>query len=134
VVLTEHADSELGHPAMGTDRAETGLCYFADQSIDRSPTGSAVAARVALAYAKDSSSTQPHTYHSLVSHAAGPENTRGAFVGSVAEVLQSDSKYPSMKVRVAGYAFYTGFSQYVVEESDPLGDDGFIFDKLSATT
>lgn len=31
---------------------ETGLCFFGDQQIDRSPTGSGIAARVALAYAK----------------------------------------------------------------------------------
>jgi trans-L-3-hydroxyproline dehydratase len=31
---------------------ETGICYFGDQQIDRSPCGSGVAARVALAYAK----------------------------------------------------------------------------------
>ncbi|KAG4439679.1 hypothetical protein IFR05_004816 [Cadophora sp. M221] len=33
----------------GTVGVETGLCFFADQQVDRSPTGGAVAARVALA-------------------------------------------------------------------------------------
>lgn len=33
-------------------KAELGVCFFADQEIDRSPTGSGVAARVALAYHK----------------------------------------------------------------------------------
>ncbi|GKZ62824.1 hypothetical protein AnigIFM49718_010249 [Aspergillus niger] len=32
--------------------AETGLCFFADNQIDRSPTGSCVTARMALAHAK----------------------------------------------------------------------------------
>ena len=90
-----------------------------------------MSARVALAYAKDNGFTHPYTYHSLVSHAAGPGNTRGAFVGSVAEVLQSNLSHPMVRVRVEGYAFYTGFSEYVVEQTDPLGDDGFIFEKLS---
>jgi trans-L-3-hydroxyproline dehydratase len=124
-------DDHLGDPAPGSTGAETGLCYFADQSIDRSPTGSAVAARVALAHAKDTNFTQTRTYHSLVSQAAGVGNTRGAFNGRVVENLPSDHPFPVVRVRVEGYAFYTGFTQYVVEEADPLGDDGFIFDKLS---
>lgn len=119
-------DNHLGTPSTSATSAETGLCIFADQQIDRSPTGSGVAARIALAYAKDKTFTQARTYHSLVSH-----STQGGFDGTVAEVLEADHAYPVVRVRVQGSAFYTGFAQFVVEEADPLGD-GFLFGKLSA--
>ena len=125
-------DAQLGTPSAEASGAETGICYFADQQIDRSPTGGGVAARVALAYAKDQTFTQTRTYHSLVSHARGGHGGRGGFDGTVAEVLEADHPYPVVRVSVQGSAFYTGFAQYVVEEADPLGDDGFIFNKLSA--
>ncbi|KAL8286663.1 hypothetical protein RQP46_004191 [Phenoliferia psychrophenolica] len=47
--------------------AETGLCFFADQQIDRSPTGSCVGARVALAVATGKLAIgQSWEYHSTL--------------------------------------------------------------------
>lgn len=132
-------DQKLGETAPGTESAETGLCFFADQQIDRSPTGSGVAARVAAELARGKGyDGGRRTYHSLVSLAMdekseGKEKGQGSFIGSIAETLESNREdgLPVVKVKVEGYAYYTGFSQFAVEESDPLGDDGFIFAQLS---
>ncbi|GIZ44958.1 hypothetical protein CKM354_000814200 [Cercospora kikuchii] len=119
-------DSQAANPLPGTARAEIGLCFFADQQIDRSPTGSAVAARIALAYARGLK--EPVTYHSLVSHAHGG---RGGFAGKFyAEVEKIDERLPIIRVQVEGFASYVGTASFVVESSDVLGDDGFLFEQL----
>ncbi|KAF2214144.1 hypothetical protein CERZMDRAFT_38374 [Cercospora zeae-maydis SCOH1-5] len=119
-------DSGLGIALPGTDRAETGLCFFGDQQIDRSPTGSGVAARVALAYAKGFDKSV--TYHSLVSHA---NRGRGGFAGKVhKETGKTSQGLPIVRVQVEGFASYVGAASFVFEDSDALGDDGFLFEQL----
>jgi trans-L-3-hydroxyproline dehydratase len=109
---------------------ETGLCFFSDQQIDRSPTGSGVAARVALAYAKGERKIgQRWKYHSLVSRAFGG----GAFIGEPVEEIKLPNRFgediDAITVQVEGFAYYTGLNTFVVEDDDPLSG-GFLFDKL----
>ncbi|KAE9962560.1 hypothetical protein BLS_008441 [Venturia inaequalis] len=109
---------------------ETGLCFFGDQQIDRSPTGSGVAARVALAFAKGERKIgERWSYHSLVSRAFDG----GAFVGEPVEQVILPSCFgediDATVVKVEGHAYYTGFNTFVVEDDDPLAA-GFLFDKL----
>ncbi|EKG12165.1 Proline racemase [Macrophomina phaseolina MS6] len=120
------AEGGRGAPAPGTAGAETGICYFADQQIDRSPTGSGVQARVALAVAKGERKLgEAWTYHSVLSNAFGG---KGGFVGRpVQEVAVGGKK--GVKVEVSGWASYTGASSFVVEEGDEIGG-GFSFEAL----
>jgi len=112
----------------GKSGSETGLCYFADQEVDRSPTGSGVAARAALAYAKgDLTLGVPWEYHSLVSNAT---DGKGGFSGTVVEEVGIQKAFPLVHVKVEGFAYYTGSSTFVVEKDDPLDDGGFVFEKL----
>jgi trans-L-3-hydroxyproline dehydratase len=128
-------DTRLGHVSAseGTAAAraqldagseETGLCFFANQQIDRSPTGSCVAARVALAHAKGTLPRgEKRIYNSLVTRAY-----RGlsGFVGSVFDdSCTSGGEQQSVRVCVEGYAYYTGYHSFVVEREDGLGVDGF---------
>ncbi|KAI2684945.1 hypothetical protein LCP963914a_5037 [Penicillium roqueforti] len=128
-------DTRLGHVSAseGTAAAraqldasseETGLCFFANQQIDRSPTGSCVAARVALAHAKGTlPAGEKRIYNSLVTRAY-----RGipGFVGSVFDDAgTSGGDQQSVRVCVEGYAYYTGYHSFVVEKEDGLGVDGF---------
>ena len=123
-------DKGLGAVAYGTKGAETGLCFFSDQQIDRSPTGSAVQARIALAIAKmELELGDRWTYHSLISNSW---RGRGAFVGHAIEDTGSQSGFPAFKVRVKGLASYTDYSTFFVEATNQLGDDGFLFGKSSA--
>ncbi|KAK8158169.1 proline racemase, partial [Phyllosticta citribraziliensis] len=103
-----------GAAAPGTQGADTGVCFFADQQVDRSPTGSGVQARVALAVAKGQRSMgQSWTYHSLLSRAS--EGSRRGFVGTpVEEVAVGERK--GVRVEVSGWANYTGVATWVVEE------------------
>jgi len=109
---------------------ETGLCLFAEQQVDRSPCGTAVCARVALAYAKgEMGPGDGWTYHSVVSNAFGGQ---GGFVGRIDEVwkIGGPGGKESVQVKVEGTASYINFSQHVIEDDDEIGSDGIKFDEL----
>ncbi|KAF2734828.1 Diaminopimelate epimerase-like protein [Polyplosphaeria fusca] len=125
-------DKSVGDVAPGSVGAETGFCFFADQSVDRSPTGSAVAARVAYAHAVgELKLNESFTYHSLLSNATGG---RGGFVGTaieeVPELYTDTMMSRPIRVRIEGYAYYIGLHTFVAEEEDPYKDGGFLFNHL----
>ncbi|KAF2649588.1 Diaminopimelate epimerase-like protein [Lophiostoma macrostomum CBS 122681] len=127
-------DKDEGRPLEKSTGVETGLCYFAAQQIDRSPTGSAVTARVAHAYAIGRRHMgQPWTYHSLVSNSVGGQ---GGFVGTPVEEVSDLYDTKSMlgtpvRVKVEGYAYYVGSHTFVAEKEDPFVEGGFLFDALT---
>ncbi|PSN69520.1 putative proline racemase [Corynespora cassiicola Philippines] len=121
-----------GDPSPGAQGSETGACYFANQQIDRSPTGGAVAARTALASAKGKLKVgESWTYHSLIS---ASHHGHGSFTGRVVEELASISANApnarGIRVEVQGSAYYTGEHRFVMEEGDLLGGSGFLIDNL----
>ncbi len=121
-------DSEVGVQASGSKGAETGLCFFADRQVDRGPTGSGVAARMAVAYEKGALKIGDRwTYHSLVSNAFGGE---GGFVGRIEEVVDLGDRSKGVVVRTEGKAWYTGTSTFSVEEGDKVGKLGFSMTEL----
>ncbi|KIW08677.1 uncharacterized protein PV09_00628 [Verruconis gallopava] len=112
------------------NQEELGLCFFGDQQIDRSPTGGGVAARVAVAYAKGKRRIgQSWTYHSIVSKFMG----KGGFTSTIESVTAmrgSDGQHiEALNVCIAGFAYYTGRHEFVVEQEDPL-QAGFLFDRI----
>ena len=124
-------DDTLGVALPGSQGAEAGLCFFADQQVDRSPTGSAVSARLALAYARGRLHMgDSWTYHSLVSLKRRDE---AAFVGTVLEEvkLEESMKYPCVKTMVQGHASYTGHHVFIIEKDDLIGNDGFTMERLA---
>jgi len=124
-------DTSLGHVAaaegtagfktrQGVNSEETGLCFFANQQIDRSPTGGCVAARVALAHAKGALAVgEKRVYNSLFTRAYP---ALSGFVGSVSDSVEGRQW---VRVQVGGYGYYTGYHCFVVEEEDGIGIDGF---------
>jgi trans-L-3-hydroxyproline dehydratase len=116
-------DDGLGVQVPGTKGVETGLCFFADQQVDRSPTGSCVAARIAAAYARCRlQKGDAWTYHSVVSNAFEGE---GGFVGRVEALIPVSGEREGVVVRTEGKAWYTGASTFTVEKGDRLGGLGF---------
>ncbi|KAL0956054.1 hypothetical protein HGRIS_002224 [Hohenbuehelia grisea] len=104
-------------------RGETGLCFFADQQIDRSPTGSAVCARVALAVHKGQRRVgERWVYESLVSL----QHAGNGFIGDVVDVEEMQGRDGlGVVAAVEGRAFYTGTSTFVLEAADAW-TDGFL--------
>lgn len=116
-------DRDVGSRPEGVNGTETGLCFFADDEIDRSPTGSCVTARMALAHAKKLRPVgQKWAYNSIVSNHFGT----GAFVASIVDdnVRVGGSK-EAVIVRVEGKAYYTGTSNFILEEGDLASATGF---------
>ena len=119
-------DQAVGFKPQNVLGSETGLCYFAGNQIDRSPTGSCVSARMALAHAKGLRGLgQRWAYNSLVSNHFGT----GAFSAEIAEEIELQrpvsGKMKGVVVQVEGQAFYTGASSFMVEEGDNTSRSGF---------
>ena len=135
LVHPEHQDLQFLYGVIVTDAdedhvnnsgTETSICFFADRQVDRSPTGSGVQARVALAYAKGERKLEARcTYHSPVSRAFG----EGAFIGEAMEEVDIGGGIKGVTVKVSGYARYTGCCNFIVERGDTIGK-GFCFDEL----
>jgi proline racemase len=107
-ILTD--DTELGVP--GSDPSYN-LCVFAEGQIDRSPTGSGVTARFALAAAKG---------EIALGHSREVRGVSGqGFLGTLAAVASTPSGIVA-RVRVAGRAYYTSRSEFIAEPDDPFAD------------
>lgn len=104
------------------DRREMGLCFFANQQIDRSPTGSGVCARIALAVEKGMLAVgEEMIFESVVSMQAG----EGAgFIGKAVDIVdikdRGGTTHKAVRVCVEGQAYYTGAHSFVVEDGDTL--------------
>jgi len=123
-------DAELGTRGSGTMGAETSLCFFSNSQIDRSPTGSGVQAKVALAHAKGQRELGARwTYHSLVSNSC--KGNEGAFVGEAVREVGIGEGRPAVIVKVSGWARYTGASTFIVEDGDEIGQ-GFCFEAVAS--
>lgn len=94
------------------DRApSTNVCVFADRQVDRSPTGSGVMARLALQYARDETALgEERRFRSV---------TGSVFTGTIAATT-TVGEFPAVVVDVGGRAYYTGRSEFTVEDDDPL--------------
>lgn len=116
-------DRDVGSWPDGVDGTETGLCFFADDEIDRSPTGSCVTARMALAHAKKQRLIgQKWAYNSIVSNRFGT----GAFVASIVDDnVRVGGGKEAVTVRVEGKAYYTGTSNFILEDGDLTSVSGF---------
>ncbi|GAB4179253.1 MAG: proline racemase family protein [Thalassobaculales bacterium] len=86
------------------------VCVFAEREVDRSPTGSGVTARMALAAARGQAAGL-RRFASL---------TGAVFTGEIAESLSG-----AVRVRVAGKAHYTGSARFTAEADDRLAG-GFL--------
>lgn len=126
-------DTNVGFKPDGVAGTETGLCFFADNQIDRSPTGSCVTARMALAHAKGERSVgQRWAYNSVVSN----HFQTGAFEAEIVETgLRVEGGNAPAKdavvVRVEGRAYYTGTSSFMVEEGDVTSHGGFVMSDIT---
>ena len=96
--------------------ASANICVFAEREVDRSPTGSGVTARIALAVARDPSlMSADFTFESI---------TGCRFTGRVAEQTEA-GRFTAIRAEVAGRAYYTGRSVFTMEPDDPLAG-GFL--------
>ncbi|MCC9623832.1 proline racemase family protein [Thalassospira sp. MA62] len=118
----DHNDLAFLYGAILTDGGSTpgaptrNICVFADQQVDRSPTGSGVSARLALDHAKgvlrDGETVQ---FESIV----------GSRFEGMVEHLTQCGPHPAVIASVQGRAFYSGSAKFWHEPDDDVGR-GFI--------
>lgn len=108
-ILTEH--DELSPTAINRH-----ICWFGSGQIDRSPTGSGVAARLALAFQKKEADIGlPYTFQGV---------SGLAFSGSIRTASEG-----KVLTEMSGASFYTGKGAMVIERDDPIAH-GFLPDHL----
>lgn len=96
---------------LGDGAASSNLCIFAEGQIDRSPTGSGVTARLALAAARGELG---------IGQSCEVRGISGeAFTGTLWSTHDADGQLVS-RVKVAGRAYYSGRAEFVAEPDDPF--------------
>ncbi len=88
----------------------TNICVFADREIDRSPTGSGVTARIALAAARHEIALGDRRVF---------ESVTGAKFETILAEAQAATPFPIVRVEVSGESYYTGRSVFTLEAGDP---------------
>ncbi|HYW77647.1 MAG TPA: proline racemase family protein [Gammaproteobacteria bacterium] len=102
----------------GVDAPSYNLCTFGGGQVDRSPTGSGVAARLALDFAKGKALPGLKRQFRGISG-----------VGFAGELMEADET--GVTVQVAGQGFYVGCARFWVERDDPLADGFTVPDVIS---
>ena len=108
--------------APGVGRTSANLCVFGDGQIDRSPTGSGVTARLALAHARGEIAPGARMRF------AGA--TGHCFTGEVVATGRIGA-HDAATIRVGGRSHYSGESVFRLEPGDALGA-GFLLDRFAA--
>jgi proline racemase len=104
-------------PPFTPDADQANVCVFADREVDRSPTGTGTAGRVAQLYARGRlARDQRFVNESII-------GTR--FTGWVAEETQV-GPFPAVIPDVAGRAHVVGFAQWALDPDDPVGQGFFL--------
>jgi trans-L-3-hydroxyproline dehydratase len=103
-------------------RPSYNLCIFAAGQIDRSPTGSGVTARIALAAARGDMA---------VGHVCEIRGASGE--GFSGTLTQSEKRDGAMiaRVRVAGRSYYAARTEFIAEPGDRLADGFELPEKLA---
>ena len=96
---------------------QANVCVFADREVDRSPTGTGTAGRVAQLYARG----QLGEGDVLVNESIIGTTFAGRVVGHT-QVGEFDAVIPE----VSGQAAIIGFNQWVVDPDDPVGAGFFL--------
>jgi trans-L-3-hydroxyproline dehydratase len=87
------------------------VCIFADGEVDRSPTGTGVSARLAIAAARgDLADGQMRVYESVIG---------SQFTGRIADHLEYGT-YPAIVPEVSGHAHICGRQEFLLDPRDPL--------------
>ena len=97
--------------------SQANVCVFADREVDRSPTGTGTAGRVAQLYARGKLSRDDVLINESI--------IGTVFRGRVLEEVKV-GEFDAIIPEVSGRAFITGFNQWVVDPLDPVGKGFFL--------
>ena len=93
-------------------QATANICVFANSQVDRSPTGSGVAARIAIQYRNgEIALDQERTFESVT----------GAYCSAKVITETTCGPHKAVTVEVSGLPHYTGTSVFTYEDGDTIG-------------
>ena len=99
------------------DAHQANVCIFADREVDRSPTGTGTAGRVAQLYARGRLALG----ETLVNESIIGTRFTGR---AIQETTVGD--FPAVIPEVAGQAYIVGFANWVLDPDDPVGGGFFL--------
>lgn len=100
----------------GKETPSANVCVFADRQVDRSPTGSGVTARLAVAAARKE--IEPGEVCQF-------ESITGAIFDGRLLTATKVGPHAAVTVEVKGHAYYSGTAEFTYEDGDPLAG-GFL--------
>ncbi len=107
----------IDDPPFKADANQANVCVFADREVDRSPTGTGTAGRVAQLYAKGRLALgEAFINESII----GTRFTGRALEETVVGEL------PAVIPEVSGEAHIVGFANWVIDPDDPVGQGFFL--------
>lgn len=99
------------------DAHQSNVCVFADREVDRSPTGTGTAGRVAQLYSRGRLAlNQPLINESII-------GTR--FTGRALSET-TVAQFPAIIPEVSGQAYITGFATWLIDPNDPVREGFFL--------
>jgi trans-L-3-hydroxyproline dehydratase len=117
-------DPRTSPDGRATDAHLRNVTIFADAEVDRSPCGSGTSALLAQLHARG----RMRVGQEIVNAGITGEH----FLGRI-EAETSLGPYRAVSTSVAGTAYITGYSTFVVDSRDPLGD-GFLLGKAKSSS
>ncbi len=96
---------------------QSNVCVFADREVDRSPTGTGTAGRVAQLYARGKLKRGEILINESI--------IGTTFTGKVLEETKV-GEFAAVIPEISGRAFITGFNQWVVDPEDPVAEGFFL--------
>ncbi|MEA2575052.1 MAG: proline racemase, partial [Chloroflexia bacterium] len=107
----------ISGPSAAPSADQANVCIFADREVDRSPTGTGTAGRVAQLHARGLLAVgQDFVNESII-------GTR--FTGKVVRET-SVGDFPAVVPEVSGQGYIVGFCQWVVDPEDPVAEGFFL--------
>jgi trans-L-3-hydroxyproline dehydratase len=104
-------------PPRSPDAHQANVCVFADREVDRSPTGTGTAGRVAQLYARGRLGLgEVLVNESIIGTRFTGRAVRETVVG----------EFPAVVPEVAGEARVMGFATWVIDPDDPVGGGFFL--------
>jgi trans-L-3-hydroxyproline dehydratase len=104
-------------PPLSPDAYQANVCVFADREVDRSPTGTGTAGRVAQLHARGRLALGD----TLVNESIIGTRFTGRAVSET-----TVASYPAVIPEVAGQAHITGFATWVIDDIDPVAGGFFL--------
>ncbi len=111
--------SFVGSPIKNSNANQNNVVIVGNGFFDRSPCGTGTCGRMAVLFGKNNLSIGENFYNESI--------TGGIFRGKIIKTVQL-KKYKAIIPEIAGRAYITGFSNFILDKEDIFGYEGFLIE------